>query len=120
VKKKTPESFRLACRDFIYTEKFLPTAPKPTKSSKTLADAERVLNKIIAKIEKKDGWGYLSNVGDRLAKLAPVFEIRDYGVRKLSDLVQKFDSLELHPTDRRLIRIRPRPVASNKSRISGG
>ncbi|MHB1109669.1 MAG: NYN domain-containing protein [Devosia sp.] len=59
--QKTPESFRQACRRFIYTENLLPLAqgsdtPTSAELLEPLAHAKRTLNKIISEIESEDGW----------------------------------------------------------------
>ena len=61
--QKTPESFRQACRRFIYTENLLPeapaSAPEEDSSVKALhppSAAVPVLNKAIAQMETEDGW----------------------------------------------------------------
>ena len=61
--QKTPESFRQACRRFIYTENLLPDAEVATleegRSRKALEPpraAIPILNKAIAQLETEDGW----------------------------------------------------------------
>ena len=94
--QKTPESFRQACRRFIYTENLLPDAEVATleegPSRKALEPpraAIPILNKAIAQLETEDGWVGLGVVGQRLANIASDFDSRTYGYRKLSDLVRK-------------------------------
>ena len=64
--QKTPESFRQACRRFVYTENLLPEAPKPdqteqpgTKLGEALeppSAATPLLRKAIAQLADEDGW----------------------------------------------------------------
>src|SRR5580692_8260244 len=68
--QKTPESFRQACRRFVYTENLLtgPTvtiqdAALTTKPLQPLSDATAILNKVIEQIESEDGWVPLGTVG---------------------------------------------------------
>ena len=75
--QKTPESFRQACRRFIYTENLLPVAEVTTleegPSRKALEPpraAILILNKAIAQLETEDGWVGLGVVGQRLANIA--------------------------------------------------
>ena len=42
--QKTPESFRQACRRFIYTENLLPEAPTPSEPER--ADTDRLRNRL--------------------------------------------------------------------------
>src|SRR5690242_14809632 len=61
--QKTPESFRQACRRFIYTENLLPdvqaSAPEEGVARKPLqapSAAVPIINKAIAEMETEDGW----------------------------------------------------------------
>ena len=119
--QKTPESFRQACRRFIYTENLLPEAQvadagETAKPLQSLAHAKRILNKVISEMESEDGWVTLGHVGSQLANLASDFDPRTYGFRKLSDLVRKIDTLELIQSEVGHLRIRLRPVVKAKSR----
>ena len=112
--QKTPESFRQACRRFIYTENLLPEAPSagPKSTGRTLEPldhAARILTRIIADMDSDDGWVGLGLVGSQLANLAPDFDPRTYGVKKLSDLVRKLEALELQETESGHLRVRARP-----------
>ena len=78
--QKTPESFRQACRRFIYTENLLPrpatgggTATKPLEP---ILYAERTLKKIIADMDTDGGWVSLGQIGNQLANLASDFDPR--------------------------------------------
>src|SRR5690606_4417489 len=112
--QKTPESFRQACRRFIYTENLLPEAQSADtrttgKALEPLDHAGRILTRIIADMESDDGWVALGLVGSQLANLAPDFDPRTYGVKKLSDLVRKLEALELQETESGHLRVRARP-----------
>src|SRR5436305_5486540 len=69
--QKTPESFRQACRRFIYTENLLPPAPASntgaapkSKSLQPPSAALPLLKKAISQIESEDGgWVRLDFVG---------------------------------------------------------
>jgi hypothetical protein len=118
--QKTPESFRQACRRFIYTENLLPEAPSAGarttgRTLEPLDHAGRLLTRIIADMDSDDGWVGLGLVGSQLANLAPDFDPRTYGVKKLSDLVRKLDALELQQTESGHLRVRPRPEASGRT-----
>ncbi len=121
--QKTPESFRQACRRFIYTENLLPeaqvAAPEEGPSPKALqppSAAIPILNKAIAQMETEDGWVGLGVVGQRLANIASDFDPRTYGYRKLSDLVRKTGAFELDQPEGRAMRIRARPTQAPKAR----
>ena len=103
--QKTPESFRQACRRFIYTENLLPPPPKPTvnapaaaKPEKVLgapAEANRLVRTALAQLEDADGWVSLGVLGKRLLELASDFDPRTYGHSKLVDLVTKSGGFEV-------------------------
>jgi len=114
--KKTPESFRQACRRFIYTENLLPGAgsgaQSQTKPLAPISEARRILERIIAEIDTEGDWVSLGQIGSQLYNLAPDFDARTYGFKKLSDLVRGIDTLELK-TEAGTLRVR-RAQASKK------
>ncbi|PBB39832.1 NYN domain-containing protein [Mesorhizobium sp. WSM3868] len=116
--QKTPESFRQACRRFIYTENLLPeattndTSAKAKKPLESLAHASKIFKRIMAEMETDDGWVSLGSVGSVLANVAPDFDPRTYGFKKLSDLVRKIQALDVGQSDAGHIRVRLRPVPS--------
>lgn len=120
--QKTPESFRQACRRFIYTENLLPGAtvngddqePK-TKPLKPPKAAKSIINKAIDQIETEDGWVLLGEVGKQLSNLSSDFDPRTFGSRKLSDLIRKTNAFEIDHPQGRGMRIRVSP-AGEKSR----
>jgi uncharacterized LabA/DUF88 family protein len=106
--QKTPESFRQACRRFL-----LPEAPANVESSGTKAaplqlpaDAVPILLRVIEQMDTEDGWVPLGAVGNQLANLAPDFDPRTFGFRKLSDLVRQTEAFELDQPEGRALRIR--------------
>jgi uncharacterized LabA/DUF88 family protein len=118
--QKTPESFRQACRRFVYTENLLPVAPqpgqaaapkaKPTQALKASNDAVTLLQKAIDQLDDDDGWVHLSTVRNRLVDMAPDFDPRTYGYAKLSTLVEKSGAFDLRREDRGGVYIRSRPA----------
>ncbi|MEZ5833302.1 MAG: NYN domain-containing protein [Dongiaceae bacterium] len=116
--RKTPESFRQACRRFIYTENLLVGAPAQAdaavqaKASQIPADAVPILKTAIAQMDSEDGWVGLGSLGNRLANLAPDFDPRSYGVAKLSDLVRKSGAFEIDQSEGRRVRVRLKPDAA--------
>jgi uncharacterized LabA/DUF88 family protein len=102
--QKTPESFRQACRRFVYTENLLPAAPaaerpeqsaRPASAIKSPSAATRLIRTAIAQVEDEDGWVRLGRVGRQLAVLASDFDPRTYGQSKLGDLVEKAGAFEV-------------------------
>jgi uncharacterized LabA/DUF88 family protein len=116
--QKTPESFRQACRRFIYTENLLPDAPAPNRpapaSAKSLEPADAavaLLSRVIAQMSDEDGWVGLRGVGQRLSNIAPDFDPRTYGVAKLGDLVAKTGAFEIKRQASGDMLIRPKAQA---------
>ena len=116
--RKTPESFRQACRKFVYTENLLAGAANnqgaaPALSSlQPLGAATPIILKIITQMESEDGWVSLGELGRQLANLAPDFDSRTYGFRKLSDLVRKTDTFETESAKGGAMRVRTKPAAA--------
>lgn len=119
--QKTPESFRQACRRFIYTENLLPAAVangaesvQATTSLQQPKAATPIIKKVISQMESEDGWVPLGAVGTQLANLASDFDPRTYGFRKLSDLVRKTNAFDIEHLDGKPLRIRVKQTGSKK------
>ncbi|BDA86019.1 hypothetical protein Sa4125_35610 [Aureimonas sp. SA4125] len=106
--QKTPESFRQACRRFIYTENLLPQRASQSRDAagagpiqaplREKADALPMLSRVIDQMESEDGWVNLGTFGKQLQNLYTDFDPRTYGERKLSDLVRRTNAFEInHP-----------------------
>lgn len=111
--QKTPESFRQACRRFVYTENLLPEAPANADGAEAKAaplqlptDAVPILMRVMEQMDTEDGWVSLGAVGNQLANLASDFDPRTFGFRKLSDLVRQTNEFELDQSEGRALRIR--------------
>lgn len=120
--QKTPESFRQACRCFVYTENLLPTAPANATDAVQTATplqppskAAAIIKRVIAQMESEDGWVALGAVGNQLANLASDFDPRTFGFRKLSDLVRKTNEFEIDHPEGGTMRIRVKPAPSGRS-----
>ncbi len=126
--QKTPESFRQACRRFIYTENLLPEAAKSDLSVepegqvisalKPPSAATPLLRKAIAQLDNEDGWVSLGRVGQQLANLASDFDPRTYGHTKLSDLAEKSGAFDIK-RDAGGVHIRPKTGTQRKRASSG-
>jgi len=120
--QKTPESFRQACRRFVYIENLLPEAevaiPEEgsSKARPSASAAIPILTKAIAQMETEDGWVGLGVVGQRLANIASDFDPRTYGFRKLSDLVRQTGAFEMDQPEGRAVRIRAKPAHPSRPR----
>jgi len=120
--QKTPESFRQACRRFIYTENLLPASPKPEQAERAEAGrgkalkppsaATPLIHKAIDQLkdEDKDGWVPLGRIGHLLNNLSSDFDPRTYGHARLSDLVEKTGDFEIRRKEGGNVDIRPKPA----------
>lgn len=123
--QKTPESFRQACRRFIYTENLLPEAPapeepgrpdtRPATAKKPPSSAAQLIRTAISQLDDEAGWVPLGRVGQRIAALASDFDPRTYGQSKLSDLVEKAGGFESRRTDAGHLQIRVTPTPKVKA-----
>jgi uncharacterized LabA/DUF88 family protein len=120
--QKTPESFRQACRRFVYTENLFAAvtnnqdavaAPRALQSASA---ATPLVKKAITQLESEDGWVTLGEVGKQLANLASDFDPRTYGFRKLSDLVKKTDAFDIEEQKGGAVRIRRKKTTRSPAR----
>jgi uncharacterized LabA/DUF88 family protein len=112
---KTPESFRQACRRFVYTENLLAPASNSHDAAATpkqpASAATPLIKKVINQMDSEDGWVTLGEVGTQLANLVSDFDPRTYGFRKLSDLVRKTDAFDIEQPKEGSLRIRKKTLA---------
>lgn len=126
--QKTPESFRRACKRFIYTENLLPqTNPLsslqggPTAtliagmpSKQHPAAAVPLIQRALSQMDDVDGWHFLGAVGTRLATLMPDFDPRTYGCPKLLTLIEKSEAFDVRRENLKVF-IQPKRTKSAKS-----
>lgn len=124
-KRKTPQAFVSACDKFIYTEilgqldgdeaapstdvlstektkslKSITTKTSLTKDAQELQKQEliKLLNDAYEAVADEDEWAHLGPFGAQLNKLSSSFDPRNYGFKKLSDLVQAIGIFEVKKT----------------------
>lgn len=121
--QKTPESFRQACRRFVYTENLLRGAaantPDTAPTAKPLLSpsaAMPILEKVIGQMESEDGWVLLGTFGKQLSNLFSDFDPRTYGFSKLSDLMRSTDAFEIDTPKGGAMRIRIKPKAGKRGK----
>jgi len=92
--KKTPEAFVSACDKFIYTEVLVSkeddTLSIKRKSTNELKQDTKLINLLRNAVEASSddsGWSHLGAVGNNIAKQVPDFDPRNYGYKKLGELV---------------------------------
>ncbi|WP_434734504.1 NYN domain-containing protein (plasmid) [Rhizobium sp. YTUHZ044] len=120
--QKTPESFRQACRRFIYTENLAPSVASNGAGTVQVASPLRppsaatpIIKRAIAQMETDDGWILLNVVGKQLANLASDFDPRTFGFKKLGDLVKKTNAFEVDHAEGRPFRIRLKAAPTKNS-----
>ncbi|TWT22666.1 NYN domain-containing protein [Luteimonas marina] len=103
--QKTPAPFVNACSKFTYVEALAapsaeagaaPAASKP-KTQKQLRGDARLLQLLRSAVEAAgddDGWAHLGQVGHQIGNQASL-DPRNYGYRKLSDLVEAIGLFEI-------------------------
>ncbi len=108
--KKTPNSFVSACDKFIYTE-ILRTedeehgisagsdaAEKKPKESKNLKGDTSLVNLLrvaVDAVADEAGWAHLGAVGQQISNQYPSFDARNYGYKKLGELIRAIDLFEI-------------------------
>ena len=100
--RKTPDAFIAACDKFIFVEVLRPAAAgAAAQASVQVQDVpalQGLLAHAIRETLRDTGWASLSAVGGFIGKSNPSFDARNYGFRKLSDLVRKQPYLEFNET----------------------
>lgn len=94
--RKTPKAFVAACDKFIYTDILAPGEKKVAeKKPATDNKLKSTLLNAVDSCAQDDGWANLSGVGSLLMKTDPSFDARNYGYKKLGDLVRAQKYLEV-------------------------
>jgi uncharacterized LabA/DUF88 family protein len=103
--QKTPESFRKACKRFIYVENLTTGDVEPSevtdqpvsKPARKLQpiDARPLIFRAFDAIEQDDEWYSLGQIGQHITAANPDFDPRNYGKKKLSDLMADLKMFEM-------------------------
>lgn len=107
--KKTPTPFIASCNKFIYLEILQQEIKEPilTKATKTevvkkaspVASIDQDLIKLISDsindIAEEDGWVFLGVLGNLILKKQPDFDPRNYGYKKLVELIRSIEGIEI-------------------------
>jgi uncharacterized LabA/DUF88 family protein/Fe-S-cluster formation regulator IscX/YfhJ len=108
--KKTPPAFIASCNKFIYLEilkaELKPVAAKttavrtsPKTTIPTVSTIDKGLIKLIADsindIAEEDGWVFLGVLGNLILKKQPDFDPRNYGYKKMIDLIKDIPEFEI-------------------------
>jgi len=102
--QKTPDPFVAACDKFIFTEVLRSesetdtgTAFRRMKTNELKQDTKIVnlLRNATEASSDESGWAHLGQVGSYIAKQSPEFDPRNYGYRKLGELVNAIQLFEI-------------------------
>jgi len=101
--KKTPRPFVAACDKFIFTEVLREKEEEEDHSKAKQTDdlkqdkghLANLFRNAIDAYSDDDGWAQLGPVGSNVSKQSPEFDSRNYGYRKLKDLVKAMGLYEL-------------------------
>ena len=96
--KKTPKPFVAACDKFIYTEILRKTSPEDPAESPIQAPLKPLLCSAITAAAQEDGWALLAIVGALVSKSDPSFDSRNFGFKKLGELVKAQPYLDVRST----------------------
>lgn len=108
--KKTPSPFIASCNKFIYIE-ILNKEAKYQTQIKTTAKASpkkdflpvakideeliSLISESINDIAEEDGWVFLGVLGNLILKKQPDFDPRNYGHKKLLDMIKTIEGIEI-------------------------
>ncbi|MDE2149565.1 MAG: NYN domain-containing protein [Gammaproteobacteria bacterium] len=101
--RKTPQALVSACDKFIYLDvlreapddEVAPSRGKDAASLKRDAKLVRLFRDALDATGDEDGWAGLGAIGSQISNQAPDFDPRNYGYRKLSELVIALDLFEI-------------------------
>ena len=101
--QKTPEPFVNACSQFTYVERLIQPSAKAddpvlkasdTKNLRGDTRLVQMLHNAVDAASGDDGWAHLGEVGNQIGNQAS-FDARNYGYRKLSDLIEATELFEV-------------------------
>lgn len=93
--QKTPKPFVAACDKFIFTEILDAEQSKKTPPKVNQARVKDLLIEAISGTVRDDGWAPLAAIGSWLTANDPSFDARNYGHKKLSDMVRSQPFIEI-------------------------
>ena len=116
--RKTPESFRQACRRFIYIENLVRDAGCRAREDRAPQSAQSARRGRRhpeqghrADGERRTAGSACGAVGQRLANIASDFDPRTYGFRKLCDLVRQSGAFEIDEAEGEPMRLKAKAAA---------
>ena len=100
--RKTPDAFRKACKRFIFLENLGAGAEEgetrqeraTRNDTRPIKEARDLILKAMDALDQEDDWYALGPLGQYITASNPDFDVRTYGKKKLSDLVEEIGVLE--------------------------
>lgn len=115
--EKTPEPFVKACSTFLYLDKLAGSGdtdggtarPKTAAQLRQDTSLVHLLRNAVSATADESGWTHLGAVGSHIGNQGS-FDSRNYGYRKLSDLIEATELFELR-RDGQAVELREKPEA---------
>ena len=111
-KECTPQSFISACDVFTKTEHLSPEPGSADEKNETLTASEQssdrqsksdwigMVKEAVTISSQEDEWALLSDVGNNLRKINPAFDPRQYGFKKMLEMLKSEEKIfEVHHTN---------------------
>ena len=99
--KKTPKAFVGACDKFIYTENLRDIEDNDIQKKRVrFKDIKKdtktinIIKGVVEDLADDSGWSYLASVGNVIVNKSPEFDPRNYGYRKLTELLRSINIFE--------------------------
>ncbi|QEY34379.1 NYN domain-containing protein [Caproiciproducens galactitolivorans] len=105
--KKTPQAFISACNKFRYLEVLAQTTAQGeetqtgeeeavTVETTPLEVIKNTVQTIVQEISDDDGRAFVGEIGNMLLRRYPDFDVRNYGFKKLTPLLQSFKIFDIY------------------------
>ena len=110
-KECTPKSFISACDVFTKTEHLSTEQDSADEKNETLTATEQssdrqsksdwieIVKEAVTISSQEDEWALLSDVGNNLRKINPAFDPRQYGFKKMLEMLKSEEVFEVRQTD---------------------
>lgn len=128
--KKTPQPFIAACNKFVYVEVLKQrSAVEDSKESTVVEEPTikkvdkqliNIISDAVTDMADEDGWAFLGEVGNLIMKKYPDFDPRNYGYKKLTELIKSISVFEIDERKKdnsniKLVYLRIKPKPKPKS-----
>jgi hypothetical protein len=136
--QKTPEAFKKACHKFVFTEVLRPEKEHSSKPTSAASPSEplrpasepttipfplKLVKESLEQSGDDSGWSNLGTFGSYLTKRLPEFDSRNYGYKKLSELVksktQLFETEERSISGKKQLYVRAKSTKPKRKQKNG-